>query len=418
MKVLWVVNKPLPEVSEALGLKKELSQSWLQDLARVVREADITLCSACVEKVDSLRTTHCCDGNHYVIPMASKFSGASVYEKYWRQIMEAEKPDLIHLHGTEYAHTLPLLNCAGKIPTVLTIQGVMTRIAEHYAGSLRFGQLLKYRTLKENLRLGGMLATRAQYRKQARSEQEIIKRVDCVTGRTLWDYAIMKQINPDLKYYACTYNLRDGFYKADKWDLDQAQRHTVYTAFSSYPLKGLHILLRALAIVKERFPNVLLKVPGVKGDKDGRLIIISGYTKYLSHLISRLKLQDNVRFLGGQSEADVITNMQKAHLCVVSSAIEGASATVREAMHIGTPCICSFRGGMTELLEDRRSGFYYDYPEYPYLAERIMQIFENDQLAKQFSQNSIASAEAMHDRQANGEKWLQVYRDMMKICED
>lgn len=413
MKILWVINKPFPKVSRELGLKVELSQSWLLDLERAVRDAGITLCSACVEHVDDLKCVSLDGGNHYVMPMASKFQSAKRYEAYWDQIMAEEQPDIIHVHGTEYRHPLPLLEKYTQVPRMLTIQGVMCRISEFFYGGMSLREVLRYRTLRENYTLGGMLFTKRLYRKQAKTEAEIVRQVDCVTGRTLWDYSVLKEINPEIRYFRCFYNLRAEFYEAEKWSLESAKRHSIYTSFSSYPLKGLHMLLKALAIVKQTYPDVLLNVPGVRGDANGRLVVTSGYTKYLKRLIDRLQLVDNVRFLGGQKTEDVIANMQQAHLCVVSSAIEGASATLREAMHIGTPCICTYRGGMTELLRDGESGFYYDYAEYAYLAERMMQVFADDELAECFSKNGIESAQVWHDREKNARDMVDIYNDLM-----
>lgn len=410
MKVLWVTNMPLKEVSDALNVPGTLSQSWLVDLWRLTREAGITVCSASVSRMNEMKSVELYGGMHYVIPVISKFTPASAYQKYWKQIMDREKPDIIHIHGTEYRHPLPLLKMYPQVKSILTIQGLMSRISEEFYGGLTHWQTIRYRTLKENLHLGGMIGTRRLYQKQAKNEVEILRRVRCVTGRTLWDYSIIRKINPDIRYYQCTYNLREDFYTAEKWDLRHIERYSIYTSFSSYPLKGLHMLLRAIALVRREYPQVKLYVPGVQGRADGSLIVHSGYTRYIADLIEQNSITNNVCFIGGQSTQDVIYHLQHAHACIVSSAIEGASATLREGMHIGTPCICAYRGGMTELLRDRESGFYYDYAEYPYLAERIKQLFADDDMARRFSVKVIHDAEIMHNRDENAKKWLDVYR--------
>ncbi len=409
MKVLWVTNMPLHEVSEALNIEGTLSQSWLVELWKTIRESGFIVCSAALSKVNELKKVELYGGNHYVIPVVSKYTSEKAYEKHWIQIIEAENPDLIHIHGTEYRHPLPLLKHYPNIKSMLTVQGMMGRISDEFYGGLDWKELIRFRTSSENLHLGGMIGTRVLYKKQAKTEKKLLQLVNCVTGRTLWDYSLIKQMNPNAKYFKCTYNLREQFYSADKWNIDFAERYSIYTAFSSYPLKGLHILLKAIAIVKNEYPLVKVYVPGIKGDKNGRLLANTGYTKYIKDLIEKKGIRENVIFLGGQTVDDVVSHMQKANICVVSSAIEGASATLREAMHIGTPCICAYRGGMTELLKDRESGFYYDYSEYPYLAERIMQIFADDSLAKRFSVRVIEDAEKMHDKKKNDQSWLDAY---------
>ena len=93
--------------------------------------------------------------------------------------------------------------------------------------------------------------------------------------------------------------------------------------------------------------------------------------------------------------------------------MEGASATVCEAMMIGTPAICAFRGGMTDLLRDGISGFCYDYPEYPVLAERICQLFEDEKLCCQFSQLAKKDAQARHARAENYQNLKNIYLEIM-----
>lgn len=73
-------------------------------------------------------------------------------------------------------------------------------------------------------------------------------------------------------------------------------------------------------------------------------------------------------------------------------------------MMVGTPSVCAYRGGMTDLLTDKVNGFTYDFPEYPQLALRIMELFEDDALAKAFpkrqshSQTPVTTATAIRVR--------------------
>ena len=83
-------------------------------------------------------------------------------------------------------------------------------------------------------------------------------------------------------------------------------------------------------------------------------------------------------------------------------------------IEIGTPAICAYRGGMTELLTNYVNGFTYDFIEHPMLALRIMEIFENDELAVSFSKKSIELAEIRHDKVKNVEELLATYNNVLK----
>jgi hypothetical protein len=73
---------------------------------------------------------------------------------------------------------------------------------------------------------------------------------------------------------------------------------------------------------------------------------------------------------------------------------------------------------MTELLTDKVNGFFYDYPEYPYLAERIVQLFEDADLAERFSKSVRREAAMRHDRDRNPEEMIGVYKKIMNAVAD
>ena len=89
-----------------------------------------------------------------------------------------------------------------------------------------------------------------------------------------------------------------------------------------------------------------------------------------------------------------------------------------EAMMIGTPGICSYRGGMTDLFRDGDSGFFYDFDEYPVLASRIMRLFESDELCKQFSERAMNDAIIRHDREKNYNQLIDIYESVLKEYKD
>ena len=80
---------------------------------------------------------------------------------------------------------------------------------------------------------------------------------------------------------------------------------------------------------------------------------------------------------------------------------------------IGTPSVCSYRGGMVDLIQDGTNGYCYDFSEYPVLADRICRLFEDDQLCQQFSEKAKADAALRHARQKNYEDLKNIYSDML-----
>ena len=415
MKVLWIVNMVLPELATYLGVQTSPSGTWMIDLSnKIAEDWNIELAVACVYGKE-FRCVELNNKKYYLLPG----SGTQMlfYNKklvtYWEEVEKDFSPDLIHIHGTEYSHSVSYMRRFPDKKYLLTIQGIIAKIAEKNDGELTFRQKLRYRTLYDNIHFKGMFENKLLMKYNRRYEKEIVSRCNYATGRTDWDRFWMESINKKLRYFRVNYNLRDEFYTSEKWSIDKMDRHTIYASNSlQTPFKGGHIALKALAIVKKKYPDVRMRILSAK-NATGNIQVKGGYSKYCHDLIEILDLKGNLEFLPRQNAEGVINVMKTSHLCVIPSSMENASATLREAMHIGTPCIASYRGGMTHLLKDGISGSFFDFNEPEYLAGRIMELFENDELAVKFSENAIKDAEIMHDRVKNIQDMINVYKSIL-----
>lgn len=414
MRILWVTNTLMPPIARHLGVEGSASGSWMVDIARQLSDdASVELGVACVHGRE-YSTAELNRTKYYMLPGTGRnmmFYTRS-FEDLWDRVVEDFNPEIVHLHGTEYSHGLSLLRRHANLKAVVSIQGLLERIQDVDYGGLSGAEVLLHRTWRENTHLNGMIELHWLHKRNARYEAEILRSVGYANCVNAWDRSVVLSINPSLKCYQLEYNLREEFYSAQKWSIEGADRHTIFTNPGGVPLKGLHILIRAIAIVRQSYPDVRLVVPGM-GDGSGRLAATSGYAKYIRALLRQLELTDCVEFLGRQTGDQMMSRMRRAHVVVVPSAIEGTSLVLRESMFLGVPCVASFRGGMADFISDKRDGFLYDYQEYPYLAQRVMELFENDELCREFSERAIVKAEAAHDRAVNVRAYLQMYRDIM-----
>ena len=408
MKILWIVNMVLPRVATELNMSTSASGGWLEDYAyKLAEDPNVELATMTYANVAQDIDETVCGIRNFIFAGGGKrlLLDHPQTLKDCQTVLERFQPDLIHIHGTEYSMGAAMLKVKPNVPVVLTIQGILARIAEEYYGGMSFLERCKTVTLKSLLKLNAPYFAKKLLHIRADREAFVLKNVKHVTGRTEWDKSVMLSINDQLVYHRFNYNLRAAFYEAEKWDLESIDRHTIYTGSGTYPLKGLHVLIRALAIVKKRYPDVQLRIPANQSDYKKA----NGYEKYILRLIKKLKLEKNVCFVGRQNAQQVAQLLAKSHVCVIPSAIEGASATMCEAMMIGTPGICAYRGGMTDLLHDGESGFFYDFKEYSVLASRIMTLFEDDALCQQFSLGQKRDANRRHARERNYQQLLEIY---------
>jgi glycosyltransferase involved in cell wall biosynthesis len=102
---------------------------------------------------------------------------------------------------------------------------------------------------------------------------------------------------------------------------------------------GLDVLLEAWASISCGAPDGLLLAIGGEGPELGAL----------ERRAHALGVSGSVRFLGGLSEADLVSWYRAADVCVVPSlALEGYGLVVLEALACGTPVIAADVGGLPE----------------------------------------------------------------------
>ena len=69
------------------------------------------------------------------------------------------------------------------------------------------------------------------------------------------------QMAPNAQYYHNNEVLRKSFYDG-KWSFDNCEKHSIFISQATTPIKGLHIMLRAMPLIKKKYPDVKLYVAG------------------------------------------------------------------------------------------------------------------------------------------------------------
>ena len=408
MKILWITNVALPDVSKDLDTQPSPFGGWLTGYLNEILKKDIHLVSVFPYGKNV-------QGNFENITYYGFKAKSEKKEllEYFVNIIDKEKPDVIHIFGTEFLHSNLMVKASKKLSmlqnTVVSIQGLVSLCAKHYFAFLP-RRVINGFTLKEILKRNNIKNSALKFKKQGVSEVETLKEVKNVIGRTDWDEAAVKQINPNINYHFCNESLRDGFYNKE-WSLDNCEKHSVFVSQSSYPLKGFHLMLEGFKEIVKKYPDAKLYTTGknpltLKG-KDK--LKQSFYSKYLGKLIKKYKLESNVEFLGFLSEEKMVERMLKSHVFVSPSSIENSPNSVGEAMILGVPTVSSDVGGVKNMLTHEQEGFIYPADE-PYMLEYyVSKIFEDSDLAYKFSKNAKEHAEHTHNRSLNGKTLMEIY---------
>ena len=113
----------------------------------------------------------------------------------------------------------------------------------------------------------------------------------------------------------------------------------VTTASADVPMKGLVILLEALAKVRVEHEDTQLVVVGKR--KRGGLT---------DRTLSRLGLTDAVSFVSGINDEELVELLNSAQIAVVPSLYEGFSLPAIEAMACATPVVVTSGGALPEVV--------------------------------------------------------------------
>lgn len=421
MKVLWFVNICFPEVSKDFGLPEINRGGWLLGLKNSLIEVDDLelIIGFPVLKLSGLKKIEKNNCIFYGVPSNGMSNNVDLSMKdYLKEMLLNEKPDLIHIHGTEFPHTFLLtevckeLNIIDKV--VISIQGLVSVCAKHYRANLP-DKIVNRKTIVDYKNKTSIKETINNLVKRGVFEIEAILNVSHVIGRTDWDKACSTIINPNVNYHFCNETLRDVFYEK-VWDYENIEKYSIFVSQANTPIKGLHFLLEALPIILKQYPNTKLYIAGGSLIGDNSFVSnlkLSSYAKYIRDLINKNDLKDKVIFTGNLNEIEMCSRFLKSNVFVSASTIENESNSLSEAKILGVPSVVSFVGGVTSRLLNDVEGFTYQHDAPYMLAYYIMQIFANKELAKTFSENSKKKAIITHNKKINSCKMVEIYREII-----
>lgn len=334
-------------------------------------------------------------------------------------MMKKEDPDVIVVFGTErnYSRSAVWLCLQAGLmdKTVLFAQGLACACADHYAEGVP-EKVVRRRTIRDIIRRSNLSKEIQKMYKLAADEKEIITAARHFIGRSTLDKAVLRAYNPTAVYYQCNDMLRSGFYEGG-WQYERCEPYRIFVSQYYYPLKGFHYLLKAAALLKEKYPRLKIVAAGynpIEGSVSKRELKDSSYIRYIKSLIREYGLADYVEVTGVLSEEQIKAEYLRANVYVLPSTIENSPNSLAEAMMLGDPCIASDVGGVSDFAEHRKEAFLYPSSSTHLLAYYLDAVFSDRVLASQLGQNARKRAKIDYDRAANTAALEQAFRTIAK----
>ena len=418
MIVLWITNIVFPEAEQLLTGYGTLKASggWMVGAAdALVGYSDIKLVVATVSKdVKELTRLEGERVTYYLLPFGKGYTRINHdYESLWLKVRDEVNPDVVHLHGTEYSHGLAYLEACGIENVCVSIQGLVSAYYYFYYYGLTKREILSSPTLVSLIR-GGVLNGFRDFKKRGEIEKKIIRKVRHILGRTSWDRQRTWAINPDATYYYCGETLRKEFYSGLLWNYKNCTPHTIFLSQAGYPIKGLHMVLRAMSLILRHYPDVKLRIAGfdISRSKGGKeLLKISDYGLIIRRLICKLGLKDCVSFIGSLDAKGMREEYLRSNVFVCPSSIENSPNSLGEAQVLGVPVVASYVGGIPDMMKGDEDNLY-RFEEVEMLAYKIVQLFDKNDKVDTEQMRNIALQR--HNPQKNVLDLMEIYKKVAK----
>ena len=319
-------------------------------------------------------------------------------------------PNLIHTWGTE--SFLGLLCSRGILayPSLLEIQGLKGQIAKVYYGGLTWSEQLHCIGIKELIKRHTMQCDRRDFARWGLWEEEMIRGHRAVSVQSSWSCSHILAINPGARLFVVDLALRQPFYFSPGW-ISAAKNNVFCIAAYTSPFKGLHVAIRALALLRRRIPDVRLRIAGAHQRVGIRQ---DGYMRWVNLTIKELGLVDAVDWLGPLRAEQIVTELKYAAVTVIPTFIENCCTSMQEAMAVGTPVVASYVGGLPSLGKDEHSCLFFPPGDDAMCAYQIERVLSNAKLAQRLSLESRRIALVRNNRQRIVEKQLEIYENVVE----
>lgn len=405
-KILWFSNRGI------LNSKISGSGSWLFSMSHnLTKHYDVEILNI-TESTKVRSAVRRVEGNitEWTIPHYRLFNGLPSKNNI-KQIVDIVKeycPDVIHIWGVEnYWGLLFSRGFLRNQNTLLEIQGVLFACSEYYRNCLYWKEFYSCQPfLKACYSYFYIYMQSLKFNKRLKFEKEILGSFNNISCQSNWTRHKVGFLASSASFNTSLRPIRPQFISASKWKSDVTSKN-IFTIASAEPYKGLHITLKAIAVLKNRMPDVKLLVAGVSFKK-----INSGYLQYISDLVAHLGIQNNVVFLGSLSAQEIIETIYMSKCMVISSYVESYSAVFAESMYIGIPSVVSFSGAMTEFAKDGESVLYYTPGDYYQCADKIDILINNTSKAETISTNAMLLS-GKNDELKVAENQMRIYKDLI-----
>jgi len=187
-----------------------------------------------------------------------------------------------------------------------------------------------------------------------------------------------------------------AYLQDDKFSIKEStEKFNVISVGRYYIEKRLDHIILAVEKLSKKYPEIKLDLYGFGNNNDKFL-----YEKSLRKLVSEYNLDNQVEFKGYSD--DIISKIEKAHVSVITSTVEGFCIGILDSLSVGTPVVSyDIKYGPSEMIENTISGFLVKEGDISQLAYCIESVYLNNSM-----RNSTFNSSKKFSRSIIKKKWL------------
>jgi len=414
MKTLfWFTNIPFSNSSiNSTG-------SWMSSMGQAILEyGGFRLACISQAKVKSVVRNDCGPIKQWLVPYESLTRNGLPSQQTVTAIqraVEEVRPDIIHVWGTENYWGLLTARELLPGPSILDMQGIKYACAAVFYGGLTLAERIRCIGPLEILRPGSALFSKKRaFEKWGKFEKEMLSKHKYISVQSDWVNAHVKSVNSKCTIFKTGILLREEFADASSW-LPPVNQYTsapqVFTySAGSTSYKGLHVLLRAIAILKEKYPGIKLNIGG---SLIRRGIRKSGYSRWLLGEARRLGIEKNIHWTGPLDVYGIIKQFRLASAVVIPSFVETYCLALAETMTVGVPSVVSYAGALPELARHEESALFFPTGDHTMCAWQLDRLLSDPSLVCRLSHNARQIALQRNNKTSVLKQQLEIYDSVL-----
>jgi glycosyltransferase involved in cell wall biosynthesis len=309
--------------------------------------------------------------------------------KEYVRFIRKQAPDICHIHTTGlFCLAVYILLRINRIPCIVTVHGLAHIEKKNlFRKKKSLKNILKYLTYSATeflfISLCKKIIVDTQYVADAiatyRRQWKIIRQPKCIVIPQGIDNCFFAlQTNP----------------KANQ----------LLSVATLHKRKGHLLLIDAMKLVHERYPDATLSIYGALSDQQ--------YYDKMMHAINAQGMQSYIHVYPNAAFSDILHAYQEASLFILHSEEESQGIALCEAMATGKPIVATKSGGIPWVVADGKNGLLSDFGDIQTFTDHIIRLI-NDEHLRQTIEKTNKTTALQYSWVTIGEHIEKVYKEIL-----